>query len=319
MRKFALKLLYLLAPIVLLSIPIDYLISQKLKKDHSFPGEFEVWNDIYNGKASCDIAIYGSSRAWVQMDSKIIEKFTGKKVYNFGMDGHNLRLQYLRHLEFLKHNKKPSHIILNVDVFTLEQREDLYQYEQFLPYMFWNTTMQEYTSDYKGFNTSDYYIPLLRYAGKNLLLKKMTSKEFKMEIEGANYRIKGYRGFDEEWDTAVDLLLASEERYTINILDESKELMEQFLQECKEQEIKVTLVYAPEYIDGQQFVSNREEAMEYYRACANKYDLLLLDYSNDALSFEKDWFYNASHLNNKGSKIFSKKLAATLKEKLNLY
>lgn len=314
MKKFVLKLVYLLAPLVLLSFPLDYLISKTLKEDHSFPGEFEVWNDIYRGTAHCDIAIYGSSRAWVQIDSEIIENATGKRVYNFGIDGHNFRLQYLRHLEYLKNNNKPDRILLNVDVFTLEQRKDLYQQEQFLPYMLWNMNIKKYTAHYRGFNKSDYYIPLLRYAGRNKLLEKITSMNFSAEMNEPRYRSKGYRGFDKEWDIRVDSLLASGEKYTIDFLQESMELFEKFLKECVENEIVVTLVYAPEYIDGQHFVLNREVVMNYYRRMAHTYGLIFLDYSGDELSFEKDKFYNASHLNLSGSQIFSRKLSRDLIE-----
>lgn len=317
MKKFILKLVYLLAPLIVLSAPLDYLISKRLKNDHSFPGEFEVWNDIYSGAAYCDIAIYGSSRAWVQFDSEIIAHATGRRVYNFGIDGHNFKLQYLRHLEYLKNNDKPSHILLSVDVFTLEQRKDLYQQEQFLPYMLWNNNMKKYTKNYRGFNKSDHYIPLLRYAGRNDLLEWIGSYEYNKVINSSHYRKKGYRGFDEEWDMSADSLLTSGEKYTIDIRQESIELFEHFLRECIKNEISVTLIYAPEYIDGQHFVSNREVVMKYYRCMANKYNLLFLDYSQDELSYEKDKFYNASHLNYRGSQIFSTKLSQDLLEKID--
>lgn len=313
MKKFIIKLVYLIAPLILLSVPLDYYISLRLKKDHSFPGELEVWNDIYAGKASCDIAIYGSSRAWVQFDSEIISRAIKKRVYNFGIDGHNFKLQYLRHLEFLKYNDKPSHILLSVDVFTLEQRKDLYQSEQFLPYMLYNTTIKKYTKDYIGFNESDYYIPLLRYAGRSRLLTYIASREYSTYSNGSPYRKKGYRGFDKKWDSKIDSLLASGEKYEIDIKQESLELFEQFLKECIDNNIKVTLVYAPEFVDGQSFVSNREAVMRYYNTMSQKYNLSFLDYSQDRISFQKDNFYNANHLNYKGSQLFSTKISEDLK------
>ncbi|MBE2208298.1 MAG: hypothetical protein IAE84_11975, partial [Saprospiraceae bacterium] len=79
-----------------------------LKQTKKAPGEFEVWNDIYNSNVNCDIAIYGSSRAWVHIDPKILSHILQLNVYNFGIDGHNFWLQYLRHIEFLKYNPKPK-------------------------------------------------------------------------------------------------------------------------------------------------------------------------------------------------------------------
>lgn len=316
MKKFIRKLFYLMVPLLMLSYPLDIIFSSILKESHSFQGEYEVWNDIYNSKIDCDLAIYGSSRAWVQIDPKIIEDVLDKEVYNFGIDGHNFRLQYLRHLEYLKFNKKPNHILLNVDVFTLEKRDDLYLQEQFLPYMLWNKNIHSYTSNYKGFSTSDYYIPFLRYMGRNSIFKEVTSKIFKSDT--IQFRNKGYKGFDKKWDESIDSLLSSEKKYNINFHKETISLFEQFINECLKDNINVTLVYAPEYTDGQYYVANREEAMTHFKEISQKYKLTFLDYSQDDLSFRKNLFYNASHLNREGSQLFTRKLAQDFKQAQNL-
>ena len=314
MRKFLLKLLYLILPLVALSYPLDYLISNALKEDHGMHGEYEVWNAIYENKIDSDIVIYGSSRAWVQINPEILETYLGKKTYNFGVDGHNFRIQYLRHLEYIKHNKKPRHIIVSVDAFTLQKREDLYNQEQFLPYMLWNKNMAVYTSGYKGFSKADYYIPFIRYAGRTATIKKANTYLLHPEDTSENFRQKGFRSFDLQWDASVDSLLASEKKYRIKFHPDTRTLLERFIQECQNDGITVTFVYAPEYIAGQQYVENREEAMEIYREIAQKYSLVFLDYSQNELSFKKEFFYNASHLNKEGAHLFTQQLAQDLKK-----
>ena len=56
--------------------------------------------------------------------------------------------------------------------------------------------------------------------------------------------------------------------------------------------------------------------MDLYRQFAKKYDLIFLDYSNDPISYNKSLFYNANHLNAKGSEIFTRKLALDIKRSL---
>jgi hypothetical protein len=107
-KQFLLKLFYFLLIFLILCLLLDILISSHLKKSNEYPGEFEVWNDIYNSTIEADLAIYGSSRAWVMFNSSILENELKKNVYNFGIDGHNFKLQYARHLEYLKHNPKPK-------------------------------------------------------------------------------------------------------------------------------------------------------------------------------------------------------------------
>src|SRR5690606_33484347 len=109
-----------------------------LKQSNYYKGEFEVMNDIYDGEAKTDVAVYGSSRAWVHFNSQILADELGMSVYNFGIDGHNFWLQYWRHLELIKYCGKPKYIIMAVDALSLERRDDLYNADQFLPYMLWN-------------------------------------------------------------------------------------------------------------------------------------------------------------------------------------
>lgn len=89
-------------------------------------------------------------------------------------------------------------------------------------------------------------------------------------------------------------------------------MFDTFLQECKNNNIKVTLVYTPEHIEGQNFISNRKEVIDLYKNFAEKYNLRFLDYSADSICLKKMYFYNTTHLNKKGSELFTKKLAQDL-------
>lgn len=286
----------------------DYFISNKLKKNHKSPGEIEVWNDIYSGNINSDIAIYGSSRAWVHIDPSILEDSLNLKAYNFGIDGHNFWLQYLRHKEYLKYNNSPKIILLSVDVFSLQKRKDLYELNQFLPFMLWNKNIIKFTSSYNGFTYKDYYFPLLRYNGK--IRKIELDREDNTEI---TYRQNGYKGMEREWNTDLAKAKLKMSQYKINMDSSSVNLFNQFLMETKENNIKVILVYTPEYIDGQKFVENRDEIIKVYKEFAEKYNLIFLDYSNNDLCKRKELFYNSSHLNKEGAEIFTRKLSSELK------
>lgn len=308
MRRFVIKSLLIFLTVILLMIIADYYISENLKESHSPPGEIEVWNDIYNKKIDADIAIYGSSRAWKHISPKIIEDSLNLKVYNFGIDGHNFWLQYLRNKEYLKHNKHPNLIILAVDVFSLAKRKDLYQLNQFLPYMLWNNNFKKFTSSYSGFDYEDYYIPFIRYYGQLKGLKLNSSK-----TNNESYRYKGYKGMEIKWSTDLEKAKLKMNHYAIDINSNSINLFEQFLLECKSDKIRVILVYTPEYIEGQKFVKNRQGIIDIFNDFSTKYNLLFLNYSNDEICKKKEYFYNALHLNKKGSELFTSKLSHDIK------
>lgn len=314
MKKINKRLLYFLLPIVFIAYTLDIVMSYYLKQSNTFPGEFEVWNDIYNSNVNCDIAIYGSSRSWVHIDPQILSDTLHVKAYNFGIDGHNFWLQYLRHLEFLKHNKKPKFIILSLDIFSLQKRKDLYQLEQFLPYMLWNCNMQKYTSTYIGYNTIDYYLPLVRYFGKYNALRLIIENIAK-EKHTIAYRKNGFLGIDKAWTTDLDEAKLKKISYEIKFDPSTILLFDSFIENCKKNNIELLLVYTPEFIDGQKFISNRNELLTLYEKIALKHSIKFYDYSNDSICFNKKYFYNASHLNKKGAALFSKDFANKLKNR----
>lgn len=311
MRRFVSRTLLFLAPIILVAYPLDWILSETLLEANGGVGELEVVRDIYNGNANCEMAVYGSSRAWVHFNAQLMQDSLRLPVYNFGTDGHNFRLQYLRHLEYLKHNQKPLAIIMSVDAFTLQRRTDLYQSEQFLPIMLWNTDVYDYTHDYKGFDRCDYFVPLVRYAGQAQSLKRIVGVA--MGTSPTAVRHKGFAGRDLVWNDDLEKAQANKEKYTIRFDSPTINLFERFLQECDEQDITVILVYTPEYIDGQHFIANRDVLMQYYRKTARKNGIHFLDFSQDAICFDQSLFYNANHLNSRGADAFTQKLIIHLK------
>lgn len=317
MKKFLFKTLYFFLPIIIISYPFDYIVSSYLNKSNRSLGEFEVMDDIYNSKANCDIAIYGSSRAWVHFDPKIISDSLNCKVYNFGNDGHAFDLLYLRHLEFLKHNNKPKTIILSVDVLSFRNPTGLYEAGQYLPYMLWNFDIERYTRSYNYYSRLEYFIPAVRYSGKRDELK-IVSEYITKGVPAEKYRHNGYLGMDLEWNGDFDRVKAKMQAYRIKWDQERINLFDKFVNECKEMGINLILVYTPEYIEGQKFVTNRKELIKLYKKFAKKYNLKFYDYSNDEICFDKTLFYNAIHMNKKAAEIFTSKFSHVLKTELKI-
>lgn len=313
MKRVIKKIFLFYLPIILLSYPLDKSISNYLKQSNTCYGEYEVWNDIYSGKINADIAIYGSSRAWVGISPKILSDSLNQQVYNFGLDGHSFWLQYLRHLEYFKNNKHPKHIVLAVDFNSLQKRSDLYLYKQFLPYMLWNKDIKNFTKSYKGFSTLEYDIPLIRYFGESLALKESLKVVLNKNTEQL-YRNKGYKGINKNWTTDFDKAKKQMSSYKVSLDNDSVKLLKLFLSECKKNNIKLTIIYTPEYIKGQHFIDGRNEVIMLYQSYANEFNIHFLDYSVNNICYNKDFFYNSTHLNKKGSEIFSKILAQDLLE-----
>jgi hypothetical protein len=314
MKRLLLKILLFLIPIILVSPGLDYLLSGVLKRSYSYAdGEYPTWNDLYAGKINSDIVIYGSSRAWVHINPRMISDSLKTTAYNLGINGHDFRLQYFRHLLLLENNSKPKLIIQNLDVGTLFKLPDLYNPDQFLPYMLHNKQMKHATIAFNGYHSYDYEIPLIRYYGK----KEAIIHILKILIHpSANVpmRIRGYQAQDSKWNDDLEKAIEKMGSYRV-ILDSSIiHLFENYLNECRQNNIKIILAYSPEFIEGQKFVSNRSEIIELYNQISKKYDIPFYDYSTDTISYRRQYFYNSGHMNKKGAELFTAKLIDELRQ-----
>ena len=175
-----------------------------------------------------------------------------------------------------------------------------------------NNDIKKATASYVGFNWYDYEIPLIRYCGKFEAIETAI-RFFSGHLSNPTFRIRGYQGRDESWNSDFDKAKLTMKRYEVKIDPNIILLFDKFINECKSQNIKLFFVYTPEYIEGQEFVKNRDVVMSILAKFSKQYHIPFYDYSNDALSFQKKYFYNANHLNKTGAELFTHKLIDTLK------
>jgi hypothetical protein len=310
MRRFIFKISFFVFIVFILSCFLDLFITFNLKKYQGVDiaqGEIKVWNDIYNGNIKSKLWVYGSSKAWVQFDSQIIEDSTNLTTYNFGTDGQGFKMQFFRHKELIKRNYLPKVIIYVVDVVGLRNQYELYNLEQFYPFVY-ESSVRSHIKKYKGFTNYDLYLPLVRYIGQRKIIN-VAIKQFLGVDKPKHIRNKGYLGQESKWDITALNEAKKESRFwyinnDIKLLND----FNNFIKQSDSLNIRLIFVYPPEHILGQKYIFKRTELIQTFKNIANKNKILFLDYSNDSLCNDTKYFYNTRHLNNYGSKIFSKKL-----------
>lgn len=312
MKKFVLQFIFFFIPIVLFAYVADVFISTNLKKSNEFvKGEYSTWNALYDKKVNSKILILGSSRAWTHLDAKMIGDSLKTSAYNLGMDGYTFWFQNYRRKLALRENPNPKLIIQSIDVFTLYNRKDLFYPEQFLPYMLGNKELEKTSENYIGYTKYDYRIPLLRYFGKG----KSIIEAFRMACNAKNplTRIKGFQGQEKLWNNDLENAKSKMSSFSVKADSLSLSTFENYLIDCKKNNIKIVFVYSPEYIEGQNFIKNRKEMIQIYTNWSKKYNIPFFDYSNDSISYQKKYFYNAMHMNIFGAELFTTKFIKDLK------
>lgn len=311
MKRFLLKISLLSVVLAGLLFLLEQGITQGLKKSNSYT--FVDWNNIYEGRINAAIIINGSSKALVQVSPLILDSVLQLSSYNLGINGHDFYMQDCKYSIYEQHNTKPKLIVQVISNGTLIKREDLYQLEQFLPYLH-DSTLVQTTKDYVGLDLFDYSLPFARYFGHSNIIKEGLLSYFGIQTPPKLSKYKGYAPKNLQWDNSFERfkkyfpkgkILEPQER--------SIQKFKAFIQRQQQNNIPLVLVYPPTYAPSQPYINNRAQIMDLYQAIAQQYQVLLLDYSQMPLTNQQDFFYNSQHLNKQGAELFSRRLANDLK------
>lgn len=313
MKRSIIKVVVFLCIVISVAIALNAFLDTQMKQLKY--EDVSVWNEIAKGGIDADIVIIGSSRAATHIDPSIISGFSAKSCYNLGMMGHNFFIENARYQYYLKHNKAPQLIILSLDYESLQQRPDLFNHTQFLPYLD-DSIIANATKQYEGLSDFDYKLPLLKYVGEQTLVFSLFKNYFKPELNQPD-RKNGFFARDYRWNEEVDKTLDTLKPYSVLPDSLSISCFEAFLNQCSQQQIKVVFVHTPTHPLGQQKVVNRIEIIDLYQQYAQQYQIPFLDYADDTMRNNKLYFMNSTHLNKYGAAVFSKKLFQDLQQ-LNL-
>lgn len=293
---------------------VDVVLENGLRKARV--GEFATWNDIFDSKISSDVIISGNSRAVDDISPEILDSILHVSSYNLGLGAYSFSMQYVRFQLFEKYNQKPKLIIQNVDFGTLVQGK-LFDKAQFIPYLYDDLLRNELIK--RGANEMELNIPAWQYVSQYRTILRGLNGHINFipdELSGARH--KGYIGRERIWDGTELNNVLSKDSIVAEREPEIVELFDTFLNYCKKNDILIILVFTPQYIKMTDFTKDRETEMQVYRNFSEKYDIPFLDYTNDPICYDTTYFYNAMHLNKKGSELFTLKLANDIQEQ-NLY
>lgn len=292
---------------------LAYVVDAGLRKSRNV--YFANWNDLYNSKINADLLIMGSSRAEFQISPKIIDSVLVLNSYNLGLSAWHFDMQYARFRMYLQHNKKPKYIIQNVDVYGFSKRQDVADSPQFLPYI-QDTILQNVTHNHKGeFDIYQQNIPLFKYKNESkLAIEGFLGFIGFSDLYDTTTKYKGYRGNNYAWNKDFETF---KKRYPKGVNYRfDKEVIRQFneyLAFCQRENIKVILVYAPEYFEVQTYYKNKSKLINLCQESVRKYGCQFLDYSKNSLCYNRDNFYNSQHLNKRGAELFSLDLGNKVK------
>lgn len=294
MRKFLINTVGFIFFLFAALFVTDSVCSKQLRNKGTLP--YAVWNDIIEDKADANVLILGSSRAWSSYSPMVLDSILGCKSYNLGIDGSAFNRQLMRYEVWCHYYSKPELIIQNIDYFSTLDWTTGYMDYQFFPF-FSNRTIRDKAFASESFSFGQKYLPMYRYMSFGMQ-KLFYTEEYPM--------IRGYYGVEDEWNgdnyRAIKTVKFSYDIRTLRLFSES-------LRIAREEGIRVVLVFAPIYTGVTTKLVNMDEMYDLFNHLSQEYDAPILDFTFDTMCSDTTLFYNATHLNKKGSELFCQKLA----------
>ncbi len=316
MKKLIAKLIFLL----ILPVPFLFLLSNMVDKGlrRSRMEFYNQWTDVYSGKTNADMLLCGSSRMVFQVSPKVMDSVLSLNSYNIGMSGWTFNMQYDRLKIYLQHNKKPRYIVQGIDFACLGRREDIFEYEQFLPYLH-DTIIRRATDECRGrFTNREIYFPFFKYNNHYYLVKEGLNCYFNTGRQKQSTRYKGFANTRGNWNYVFEKVKQANPNGIYNdISPRTLADFDDFLSYCRQNDIRIILEFSPVYYEEKILEKNAERIIDTIKNHAKKFNVPFLDYTTDTICNDKKYFFDSQHLNAMGGQLFSVKLANDIKRMID--
>lgn len=254
-----------------------------------------------------DLMILGSSRAAHHYVPQIFEDSLGLTCYNAGSDGMCIYYHYGILSSRIQRGCPPKLIILEV----ISTDAEVSQGATFSL----DASLDRYAPHYGEFAEIDSLFAFNGWKEKVKLMSKTYRYNSKLvQTIKCNYipwpEDRGYEALSgvmkvAEGEKVTDVLLSASDKP--NIEERKLAYLQKFIDKCKDNDIKLVMCYSPYY--GRTI----PKSIKMIEEIADENDVKFLNYGDDGRFQKTEYFQDASHLNDKGAKEYSKEIANVLK------
>ena len=265
--------------------------------------------EIIKGTTNYDALFIGSSRTFYHVNPKVVDSVLNVRSFNAGIDGANIIEMNMILKCYLASHPAPKYIITDLAIASLAVQETpVFNPNIYFPFLNNNiiyTTLQPYKR-----------VALLKY----LPFLQLTEADDNIRqgvLAGLSGKQKPhaptYRGYMESGNDTIGLPFKVKFLTTYFPIDkEALSLLEETIQICKKNDIRLIISYSPVY----QFKDEKmnPEFLPTLRSICNTHHIPFFNYRSLSINNNHLLFRDEHHLNRNGANIFSYILADDIKK-----
>jgi hypothetical protein len=309
--KLRKKLIIFSASFVLLAFLIDKLIEFGLTNNYfSMLGKINL---IVEHKIDPEIIVFGASTAQVGVNTPLMSKITKKTCFNAAIDGTTLKQYQCLIQHYNQYSKKNKLVIFVVSPFALFSNDKLTAIERYLPHIDDQYVYSSLSGIDPYLTMKCRYVPLYKYT-------QVTSNYYFQSISGWKHYFKndskilmdpqmGYTPVSQSWQRDQDEKNKQTPKVKMEIDSVVVNLYARVLNDLKKENRNVVILFPPIQKDGLSRIEGFDQLIDSYNKLSKDTGFLFLNYANCYISGDKGYFYNNSHLNKKGSEVFTEMLS----------
>jgi hypothetical protein len=271
---------------------------------------FESTNELIKGNSYHDIIFIGNSRVHSGINPYYIDSITKLDSYNFGIGGAGAADMLLTSTLYLQQHPAPKLVVLSLNLSTLLKNDILKTRYQYLFYL-GNDTLNKYMME-AGFLTNLVKMfPFLKYSffdeynRTSLFVKGKPYPVFDHNIYKGFININQYVNGKAEG-------IYNPQKQTANLWDSAIMSLNNVVVKLQRAGCMIVFVSPPERSDsGSREDPLQKRQMLFLQYCS-RYQVRWLHFENDPL-YTNEYFSDEIHLNEPGTKIYSKQLADSIK------
>lgn len=316
------KLYLKLATLCAIVLTVMYFITGFLDRlsTESLRSEKPFWVMNQRGK-SYDFAVIGSSRAENCTDVRTIEKVTGKRGVNLGVQGACFADNLIMFRRFLENRNSARLLLLEVDEYAIDSKNsfmDPFKVQFYLPYLDDQWVREIVADNISGTRYHLWrYLPPTKYIEYNTMYLTYCLQYGLGRMAFDFDKTGGSRLETNQAPFVFDAAWVIKNRKKVKVID-GKDLkyLNRLIAYASERGVKVLLYTAPQYHEKLKYLENHRDFLAKMKDLSRFYNVGYCNYEYDDLTQDLALFMDASHMNAKGTVLFSTKLAEDVRKAL---
>jgi len=268
-------------------------------------GYYAKYRTAFLEKNEYDVVFLGSSRVAMHYNTAMFDSLTGSNSFNLSLSGATPRVSLAALKAYLEKSAVPKYIFLETDLHNVHANGDIMESNNYFPFFQNQTLLNEFNQidpRMKHFYYNAFYSsPYTGY--KNISTSLHSWFGVKGKIDDRFY--KGYVKNDYENGSCLQLV----KPYKGGFSAMNGKYFEEIIRFCKQKNIQLVLVSSPMFAGGKIDLLNKGQIVTTLDAYAQLYGLQHWNLSSTPYCNQRNLFIDHFHMNYKGARLFTAKLA----------